>query len=184
MMFLLAVTGIFTSFSGCCLNGCCKCAPSFEEAAAVQGHEMTAVACASPSAPNVLNSKPVFQSSAQRRPHFESLIVCPAAHPRPMPTRLRPTHRLRPIPKQHRRCSTSKISFRVVPWPTPSTNTLELTLSFARISIVIFIFIAKCSSPCIFQLVNSVYLFESCPLPCPSLPPSFPFDPSAPPPPP
>jgi len=44
MMFLLALTGMFATFSGCCLNGCCSVAPSFEDPEAAQGKEMTAVA--------------------------------------------------------------------------------------------------------------------------------------------
>ena len=31
-MFALVVTGLLASFSGCCLNGCCRCKESFDTA--------------------------------------------------------------------------------------------------------------------------------------------------------
>ena len=106
MMFLLALTGMFATFSGCCLNGCCSVAPSFENPEAAQGKEMTSVACASPAPTPRLDPMPmlsfasVFSSSL--RDFFSRLQHVPSSlRPPGRPVQSTRCPRLRPSGAGH-----------------------------------------------------------------------------------
>jgi len=73
MMFLLSLTGMFALFSGCCLNGCCTCAPSFEEKPE-PGNQMTSIATASQA---TFAPQPAF-APAQMQPQQPDFAPPPA----------------------------------------------------------------------------------------------------------